>query len=107
MSSTTFLAALVTVRISSFRWSLLLTTIPDMAEADEIFPNSDRPDAKVKEVRQWLKGKGVLDLEAVSLFCDQLDQVNSRCIHIHLLEHLILNISLGYCSRNRQAGRRA
>ena len=53
----------------------LLTCFPEMAEADEIFPNADRPDAKVKEVRQWLKAKGVLDFEAVSLFCDQLDQV--------------------------------
>ena len=56
---------------------LTLTDSPEMAEAEEIFSSSDRPDAKVKEVRQWLKTKGVLDLEAVSLFCDQLDQVRS------------------------------
>ena len=41
-----------------------------------MFPNAERPDAKVKEIRQWLKSMGVLDLEAVSLFCDQLDQVH-------------------------------
>ncbi|TDL19946.1 hypothetical protein BD410DRAFT_726523 [Rickenella mellea] len=43
-----------------------------MAKASEVFP--DNPDAKLKEVKAWLNSKGVRDLEAVSLFCDQLDK---------------------------------
>lgn len=46
-----------------------------MAKASDIFPD-DKPDVKVREIKQWLNGKGVRDLEAVSLFCDQLDKVN-------------------------------
>ncbi|KAL5525520.1 hypothetical protein ACEPAG_6856 [Sanghuangporus baumii] len=42
------------------------------AQASDIFP--DNPDSKVKEVKTWLNKKGVRDLEAVSLFCDQLDK---------------------------------
>lgn len=44
-----------------------------MAKASEVFP--DNSDAKLKEVKAWLNSKGVRDLEAVSLFCDQLDKV--------------------------------
>lgn len=45
-----------------------------MAKAAEVFPSSD-PDTKVKEIKQWLKTKGVRDFEPVSLFCDQLTKV--------------------------------
>ena len=44
----------------------------DIVLASDIFP--DKPDAKVKEIKAWLIKKGVRDLEAVSLFCDQLDK---------------------------------
>ncbi|KDR68528.1 hypothetical protein GALMADRAFT_78457 [Galerina marginata CBS 339.88] len=42
-----------------------------MAKASEVFPGPD-PDGKVKEIKNWLKSKGVRDFEPVSLFCDQL-----------------------------------
>ncbi|PPQ77620.1 hypothetical protein CVT25_011231 [Psilocybe cyanescens] len=42
-----------------------------MAKASDVFPGPD-PDAKVKEIKNWLKSKGVRDFEPVSLFCDQL-----------------------------------
>ncbi|KAH0584878.1 hypothetical protein H2248_008156 [Termitomyces sp. 'cryptogamus'] len=44
-----------------------------MAQASEIFPGSDT-DARVKEIKGWLKSKGVRDFEPVSLFCDQLSK---------------------------------
>ncbi|TFK27928.1 hypothetical protein FA15DRAFT_585426 [Coprinopsis marcescibilis] len=44
-----------------------------IARATDIFPNGDA-DARVKEIKAWLKAKGVRDLEAVSLFCDQLSK---------------------------------
>ncbi|KAG6832740.1 hypothetical protein H0H87_000589 [Tephrocybe sp. NHM501043] len=42
-----------------------------MAKASAILPGPD-PDARVKEIKGWLKSKGVRDFEPVSLFCDQL-----------------------------------
>ncbi|ESK84121.1 5 -3 exoribonuclease [Moniliophthora roreri MCA 2997] len=45
-----------------------------MVRADMFFGNAENPDAKVKEVKAWLKSKGVRDFEPVSLFCDQLDK---------------------------------
>ncbi|KAJ8079506.1 exonuclease II Exo2 [Marasmius tenuissimus] len=46
-----------------------------MVRADAFFTTgSQNPDAKVKEVKAWLKSKGVRDFEPVSLFCDQLDK---------------------------------
>jgi len=45
-----------------------------MAKASEIFSGPE-PDGKVKEVKYWLKAKGVRDFEPVSLFCDQLTKV--------------------------------
>ncbi|PPQ66718.1 hypothetical protein CVT24_008819 [Panaeolus cyanescens] len=44
-----------------------------IAKASEILPGPD-PDAKVREIKQWLKTKGVRDFEPVSLFCDQLSK---------------------------------
>ncbi|KAK7056414.1 exonuclease II Exo2 [Paramarasmius palmivorus] len=46
-----------------------------MVRADMFFGKAENPDAKVKEVKAWLKSKGVRDFEPVSLFCDQLDKV--------------------------------
>ncbi|KAF9269154.1 hypothetical protein L218DRAFT_851419 [Marasmius fiardii PR-910] len=46
-----------------------------MVRADSFFDGgSQNPDAKVKEVKAWLKSKGVRDFEPVSLFCDQLEK---------------------------------
>ncbi|KAJ7717235.1 exonuclease II [Mycena maculata] len=42
-----------------------------IAKASDILRVPD-PDARVKEVKAWLKTKGVRDFEPVSLFCDQL-----------------------------------
>ncbi|TEB33517.1 hypothetical protein FA13DRAFT_1627125 [Coprinellus micaceus] len=45
-----------------------------MARATDIFGRYDDPDAKVREVKAFLKSKGVRDLEPVSLFCDHLSK---------------------------------
>ncbi|KAF8150162.1 exonuclease II [Crassisporium funariophilum] len=42
-----------------------------MAKASEALPGPD-PDGTVREIKHWLKSKGVRDFEPVSLFCDQL-----------------------------------
>ncbi|KAH8831417.1 exonuclease II [Flagelloscypha sp. PMI_526] len=42
-----------------------------MAKAEDVL-GPERPDERVKEIKSWLKSKGVRDFEAVSLFCDQL-----------------------------------
>lgn len=47
-----------------------------MAKASEVFLGPD-PDAQVREVKNWLKTKGVRDFEPVSLFCDQLTKVST------------------------------
>lgn len=49
-----------------------------IAKAHDIFPEQADPDSKIREVRAWLKERGVLDLEPVSLFAEQLDGV-SHC----------------------------
>ena len=45
-----------------------------MAQAADMFSGGD-PDARVREIKGWLKAKGVRDFEPVSLFCDQLSKV--------------------------------
>lgn len=35
-----------------------------------------KPDQKIKDIRAWLKAKGVLDLEPVTLFAEQLEKVS-------------------------------
>jgi hypothetical protein len=52
-----------------------------MSRATDLFPGPDA-DAKVQEVKQWLKSQGVNDLDPVSLFCDQLDKVGLICLPI-------------------------
>ncbi|TRM64823.1 exonuclease II [Schizophyllum amplum] len=42
-----------------------------MARASDVLPGQNS-DARVKEVKAWLKEKGVRDFEPVTLFCDQL-----------------------------------
>ncbi|KAG2018391.1 exonuclease II [Coprinopsis cinerea AmutBmut pab1-1] len=44
-----------------------------IARATDIFPEAEA-DARVKEIKAWLKTKGVRDFEPVSLFCDQLSK---------------------------------
>lgn len=51
----------------------LISKMLDMARATDIFDG--HADAKVKEVKSWLKSKGVRDLEPVSLFSDYLAKV--------------------------------
>jgi len=51
----------------------LSPTILDMARASDVF-NADA-DAKVKEVKSWLKSKGIQGLELVSVFSDHLAKV--------------------------------
>lgn len=46
-----------------------------MALASDVFSESSKPDERVREIKAWLKQKGVTNLEPVSLFCDQLSKV--------------------------------
>jgi 5'-3' exoribonuclease 1 len=46
-----------------------------MALASDVFSACRNPDEKVREIRAWLKQKGVTNFEPVSLFCDQLSKV--------------------------------
>lgn len=45
-----------------------------VAKAWEMFRNEADPDAKLKEIRNWLKEQGVLDLEPVTLFAEELER---------------------------------
>lgn len=47
--------------------------ILDMVRASDIFPKDT--DGQMKAVRAWLSANGVRDMEAVSLFCDNLEKV--------------------------------
>ncbi len=47
-----------------------------MAKARNMFPDEANPDAKVKEIRAWLKAEGVLALDPVTLFAEQLEKVS-------------------------------
>ena len=46
-----------------------------MVKASEALPGPD-PDGQIREIKSWLKSKGVRDFEPVSLYCDQLTKVN-------------------------------
>ena len=54
----------------------IYSNLEAMVKAEELFPSSDDPDGRVRDVKAWLKLKGVRDFEAVSLFCDQLGKVS-------------------------------
>lgn len=54
-----------------------------ITKARDIFPGAEDADAKVKEIRSWLKSEGVLDLQPVSLFEEQLETAT-----VHALEEL-------------------
>jgi 5'-3' exoribonuclease 1 len=45
-----------------------------MVKASEILRGPDY-DGRLKEVKAWLKSKGIRDLEPVSLYCDVLSKV--------------------------------
>jgi len=76
------------VRYSNLPPNLQSNSSEAMAKASEVFPGAD-PDGKVKEIKHWLKTKGVRDFEPVSLFCDQLTKVTiSRLSGSQLIAHL-------------------
>jgi hypothetical protein len=54
----------------------LLSTLA-MLKASDAFPGSD-PDLKIREIKAWLKSKGVRDFEPVTLFSDQIAKVSHR-----------------------------
>ncbi|KAF9074552.1 XRN 5'-3' exonuclease N-terminus-domain-containing protein [Rhodocollybia butyracea] len=62
-----------------------------MLRATDVFAGSN-PDARVKEIKLWLKSKGVRDFEAVSLFCDQLSKKTVAQIE-KLADNLTVNKS--------------
>jgi hypothetical protein len=68
-----------------------------MARATDVF-DSDA-DVRVKEVKSWLKSKGVRDLEPVSLFSDNLAKVYQNRRLSQVTFHL--KLPLGHCQRNR------
>lgn len=58
---------------------------PDMVRASDLF--DDDADAKVQEVKVWLKDQGVQDFEHVSIFVDQLNKVCSFDLLCDLVLH--------------------
>lgn len=72
-----------------------------MAKSSEVLPGPDS-DARVREVKGWLKSKGVRDFEPVSLFCDQLTKV---CLAASVCRFSGSDIDLGHRRRNRKACR--
>ncbi len=44
-----------------------------MARASDVL--GEDAEARLKEIKGWLKAQGVRDFEPVSLFCDQLSKV--------------------------------
>lgn len=56
-----------------------------MAKASELL--GPEAEAKVKEIKNWLKLRGVRDFEPVSLFCDQLSKV---CLTALLRDCIVL-----------------
>jgi hypothetical protein len=48
-----------------------------IAQAKDIFPKDPKPEARISEIRTWFKEKGVLSLEPVTLFAEQLERVSS------------------------------
>ena len=63
-----------------------------MIKASEALPGSD-PDDQIKEIKNWLKSKGIRDFEPVSIYCDQLSKVFTRCLPCRTVHCLILLLS--------------
>ncbi|ORX38527.1 putative exonuclease [Kockovaella imperatae] len=53
----------------------------DIVTATELCPTSEDPDKVIKSMRAWLKQEGLVDLEPVSLFAEQLEKET-----VHLIE---------------------
>lgn len=68
-----------------------------MARATDLFGRHEDPDGKVKEVKAWLKAKGVRDFEPVSLFCDHLSKV---CLVHRSCRSIAHRSSVGYRYRD-------
>lgn len=79
-----------------------------MARATDVF-NSDA-DAKVKEVKSWLKSKGMQGLELVSLFSDHLAKVYQSCcfscVSLKIVSRALLKKSKGLLTRSIRIGRK-
>ena len=64
--------------VASFVKRCLLTIVGvAMIKASEALPGSD-PDEQIREIKNFLKSKGVRDFEPVSIYCDQLTKVMTR-----------------------------
>lgn len=68
-----------------------------MARDTDIFDS--HADARVKEVKSWLKLKGVRDLEPVSLFSDSLAKVYQNHHSYRIVFHS--KLPLEHCQGNR------
>ena len=55
----------------------LLSHLTAIIKASEALPGPD-PNGQVREIKSWLKSKGVRDFEPVSLYCDQLTKVMTK-----------------------------
>lgn len=74
--------AKVPPHLRSSRQSILTYPIaPGYIKSEEIYPNEMKPDQKIKDIRAWLKSRGVLDLEPVTLFAEQLEKVSDEVIN--------------------------
>lgn len=62
----------------------LLSYLIAMIKASEALPGPDS-DGQIREIKSWLKSKGVRDFEPVSLYCDQLTKVMTEYPHNSLI----------------------
>ncbi|WVR07588.1 hypothetical protein IAU60_004630 [Kwoniella sp. DSM 27419] len=46
----------------------------DIVTSAELCPTAEDPDKVIKEMKKWLKAKGIADLDTVSLFAEQLER---------------------------------
>lgn len=44
--------------------------------SSELCPTAENPDSVIKEMKKWLKAEGLVDMEPVSLFAEQLEKVS-------------------------------
>jgi hypothetical protein len=57
-----------------------------MVLSSDVF-GDHKADEKIREVKSWLKAKGVTNFEPVSLFCDQLSKVRFRTTFFSKMAH--------------------
>lgn len=48
----------------------------DIVTSSELCPTAENPDSVIKEMKKWLKAEGLVDMEPVSLFAEQLEKVS-------------------------------